>query len=157
MGLISEPVAYDNKIDPRINLRECGATEEECNFLVQRQPNGSWAGQRVEINAMTSRQFVAFLEAKLTALGARKVIPDAEILEQAYRRAWKRVLVQEEVDMAIERVREAVKDEDISVPSDLTRLVETELYGADGQPTEIAWDQAIWEIVREQRAQLASG
>jgi hypothetical protein len=32
MDLQSEPVDYRNRKDPRINLRRCGATEEECNY-----------------------------------------------------------------------------------------------------------------------------
>jgi hypothetical protein len=34
MGLESEPVLYDSEVDPRENLRTCGATEAECAFLV---------------------------------------------------------------------------------------------------------------------------
>jgi DNA topoisomerase VI subunit A len=40
MDLQSEPVEYRSyKMDPRLNLRHCGATEE-CNFLVRRGADG---------------------------------------------------------------------------------------------------------------------
>ena len=34
MGLASEPVTYTSKVDPRESLCRCGASEEECAFLV---------------------------------------------------------------------------------------------------------------------------
>jgi Protein of unknown function C-terminus (DUF2399) len=44
MGLDSEPVEYDGKVDPRVNLRESGATEAECEF-----PAGPGLSRLVEI------------------------------------------------------------------------------------------------------------
>ena len=42
--------------------------------------------QRVELNAMTSDQMVAWLEEVLTEAGCGKVVPDAAMLKQAWRR-----------------------------------------------------------------------
>jgi hypothetical protein len=47
-------VWYDSHVDPRQNLRQCGTTEAECNFLVEWDDDDGCIGQRVELNAMTS-------------------------------------------------------------------------------------------------------
>ena len=85
MGLDSEPVDSRNQKDPRIRLRECGATEDECDYLV--------GGERIELNAMDSGQFIEWLEQCLDEAGVEKVIPEADVLETAYRRAVKRARV----------------------------------------------------------------
>ncbi len=55
MGLQSEPFDYDSKVSPRDNLKECGATKAECDFLVRQGGRYQrWSGQRVELNAMDS-------------------------------------------------------------------------------------------------------
>jgi hypothetical protein len=58
------------------NLRKNGATEEEVRFLLNK---------RVELNAMTSDQLVAFVERKLTEHGIKKVVPHKHKLSEAYR------------------------------------------------------------------------
>jgi hypothetical protein len=57
-----------------------GATRDEIDFLL----GEGGVGQRVELNAMTSDEFVAFVQAKLTEHGAIKVVPDAETLAEAH-------------------------------------------------------------------------
>ena len=74
MGLQSEAVQYQTKKDPRERLRECGASEDECNFLVRDGRPGNWRGERVELNAMTAAQFLQFLEGKLQEAGGRKAV-----------------------------------------------------------------------------------
>src|SRR5262249_35945852 len=69
MGLQSERVEYRGTSDPRELLRQQGATQEERDFLVGRKTGPGWAGERVELNAMPSRQFIDFLERKLAAAG----------------------------------------------------------------------------------------
>jgi len=54
LGLESEPCEFKEKKDPRERLREYGATEDECDFLVRRSDLGGWEGDRVELNALTS-------------------------------------------------------------------------------------------------------
>jgi DNA topoisomerase VI subunit B len=58
------------------NLVGNGATQEEAEFLLER---------RVELNAMTSRQLIDFVERKLWEHGIGKVIPDENELGDAYR------------------------------------------------------------------------
>ena len=83
----AEPVKYGTDKDPRENLAESGATEDEQAFLVSGGGPGRWVGRRVELNALTSDQLVAFLEGKLRQHGVGKVVPDRETLDAAYRRA----------------------------------------------------------------------
>ncbi len=136
MGLESEPVDYRNQKDPRIRLRECGATEAECDYLVEEGRWRSWTGQRIELNAMDSAQFIKWLEDRLTEAGVTKVIPPADVLATTYRRAVKRARVQRTID-------EIVKGEQatIDVPEDLADIVQGRITG-----TADAWDQAVWTL-----------
>jgi hypothetical protein len=147
MNLQSEPVDYRNaQKDPRINLRRCGATEEECNFLVRRRHEirpGQyyWSGERVELNAMTSDQFIAWLERKLMDAGVQKVIPDQAALENAYRRAIRQKRVQQAIEDALGYINE---DEEIIIPDHLTTSIRARLDGS-AKP----WDQVLWELVTD--------
>jgi hypothetical protein len=69
------PEEYTSNISDE-RLREAGASEDTIAFLTD---------QRVELNAMTSRQLVTFVESKLIALGIKKVIPEKSIIEDTYR------------------------------------------------------------------------
>jgi hypothetical protein len=92
-GLPTESVSYGigfttrQAIDPGPNLRRNGATPEEADFIRGRRGYGGYHGQRIELNAFTSRQLVDWIEAKLKHHGITKVIPDGKTLEVAYRRA----------------------------------------------------------------------
>jgi DNA topoisomerase VI subunit B len=143
MNLDSEEVEYrKHKVDPRINLRRCGAMEEECNFLVRRGTFGGWRGERVELNAMTSNQFIAWLEGKLAAVGVEKLIPEREALENAYRRAVRQARVQQAIDDAIDNLE---AEEDIPVPDDLADRIRDKLKGSAR-----AWDDVLWDLVTDE-------
>jgi hypothetical protein len=75
MGLESEPVdmSSDNWWKRERTLRRHGATPEEIAFLQT---------ERVELNAMTSRQFLDFVEVKLKKHGVKKRVPEAAVLKQ---------------------------------------------------------------------------
>jgi hypothetical protein len=60
----------------RENLRLNGATREEAEFVLTR---------RVELNALTSDQLVAFIEGKLKKHAIKKLVPPADLLGDAYR------------------------------------------------------------------------
>jgi len=139
MPLQSERVDYPSDVDPRINLRQCTATEAECNFLVRRAPLGGWTGARVELNAMTSDQFMAWLAAKFAEVGVEKVVPDDESLARAYRRAVRQRRVQRVIDQALAALDE---EEEPSVPEDLDERIRDRLTGSAQ-----AWDQVLWELV----------
>jgi DNA topoisomerase VI subunit B len=142
MNLERERVDYDSQqVDPRINLRECGATEEECAFLVRRSPLGGWTGERVELNAMTSNQFIAWLQGKLAEVGVKKMIPDDEALVNAYQRAIRQKRIQEAIEDALGYIDE---DEEVVIPDDLATCIQARLDGSAK-----AWDQVLWELVTD--------
>ena len=136
MGLESEPVDYRNQRDPRIRLRECGATQDECDFLVEHGHRRSWRGARIELNAMDSGQFIRWLEACLKEAGVTKVVPDADVLSRTYRRAYKRAVIQEAVD----RLLEEQNEDDIPVPADLEQAMRGQIVNSAQ-----AWDDLIWK------------
>ena len=130
----SEPVVQDKDPDAvRRQLAINGATEAEIAFLLD--------GERVELNAMTSDQLVAFVERKLIAAGARKIVPVKATLAEAYgafrREARARPVVRAELErlapVAIER------------PSDLEARVKHYLTE---HPAE-TWDDAVRQIAEE--------
>jgi hypothetical protein len=75
-------------------LYEHGATPAEVAFLQ--------SGQRVELNAMTSEDFVAFVERKLDEHGIETVVPERDQLDDAYCAFARTEAVREAVDKALE-------------------------------------------------------
>jgi hypothetical protein len=65
------------------NLRINGASEEEIAFMF-RDLDGLRSTRRVELNAMTSPQFVSFIERKLRDNGIVKIVPDEDLLAKTY-------------------------------------------------------------------------
>ena len=92
------------------NLRLNGATREEAEFLL---------AQRVELNALTSDQLVAFIERKLEKHGIKKLIPKADMLREAYRLFVR----SNRVEKIVEEVLEDIESEEIEVPSNLNARV----------------------------------
>ncbi|MGO9055926.1 MAG: DUF2399 domain-containing protein [Candidatus Binataceae bacterium] len=154
MGLQSEPVEYPQRKDPREKFYEqdYDATDEELNFLVER-PSGAymnrsggvghrWTGKRVELNAMTSRQFVDFLEGKLKQHGIEKVVPYRETLTQA----WHNAQLRHRINEALKRVVKTIPKEDTPpVPADLEHRLRKYLQKYSTK----AWDEALAELVAE--------
>jgi hypothetical protein len=130
-GLQSESVQY--KSDPTCNLKENGATAEEIAFLYR----GSRHGQRVELNAFTSDQFVKWLDSKLAEHGVEKVIPDEKILEQAYRRAAAIHRYQKMIDDAGQEVSAYAKN--LTVPKALRAKLARKLAKAPAS----SWDEVL--------------
>jgi Protein of unknown function C-terminus (DUF2399) len=149
MNLQSEPVEYPSHVDPRDNLRQRGATEEECQYLVRQRGLGGWTGQRVELNAMTSDQFIAWREAKLMAVGVQKVVPDRETLEKAYRRAVRQTHVQRAIDEALEDLGDAAE---IIMPDDLVERLSSKLEGSAK-----SWDAVLWDLVADDETEDEDG
>ncbi len=134
-GLERESVGYPS--DPRHNLSMNGATDEEMAILYQ----GHRYGERVELNAMTTDQFVGWLETKLDEHGIKKVMPNEEILQRAYRRACFLM----EVHKKQEEVVKKLKDNKYDVPPDIQKRIQDII---DDQQ-EISWDDALWQIAEE--------
>ncbi|AWI58999.1 ATP-binding protein [Sinorhizobium fredii] len=107
-------------------LRNYGASEDELRFIAK--------GQRVELNAMPSDQFVSWIERGLRIHGVRKVIPSASILEQRARQIIGLRHLKDDVAKLEQVARQHA--ESIALPHDL----------ADRMQVEFATDPAIpWE------------
>jgi hypothetical protein len=142
MGLQSEPVTFETlkaKTKKADTLRRHGARTEEIAFLMG--PEFSTRGKRVELNAMTSRQFIDFIERKLEEHGVEKIIPDDDVMIEHARRVLEQVLA----DKAIEQIRERIAKEaaEIELPKDLRQLVEEEI----GLDQALSWDAAVATVV----------
>ena len=91
---------------------------------------------RVELNAMTSEQLIAWLERKLEEHGVEKVVPTSDHLADAYQRAVFRLKLEE----AAEKLADELPDAEI--PEDLMQQVRDHL---DGFPND-SWDEAVAAI-----------
>lgn len=138
MDLESEDVTYNSKIDPRINLLESGATENEADFLVCGGYPKAWEGKRVELNAMDSGQLVEWLESKLKEVGVCKVIPDEKVLVKAFKRAHKIIHIEREIEKVARKYEEKYNDSNIPIPENIQKLIEKEINGSG-----LAWDDAV--------------
>jgi hypothetical protein len=147
MGLQSEPVLIKQKKDPREKFDELYVPDEELNFLVEQPVRNTWdgtmawQGKRVELNAMTSRQLLDWLEGKLADQGVKKVIPTPDTLRAAYRRAQRIAKIQQLID-------EAPKPEDdsIEIPQDLAERLRKLLKANPA----LSWDEALVRIQIEE-------
>ena len=106
-------------------MPECGATEDECDFLATHTRWQNWYGQRIELNAMDSAQFIEWLEARLEEAGVEKVIRGAEVLA-AYKRAVRRARVQQMIN---EMLEEDEEEESIVVPGGLVDTARERITG----------------------------
>jgi hypothetical protein len=111
-------------------LREYGLAEEEVEFLAYDQ-------RRYELNAMDSDAFLAWIEGKLAAHGAGKVVPEAAVLERHARRVLARQLVAARVRPLIDEVEAEVAR--VELPRDLPARVRQEM----ARDRALSWDDAI--------------
>jgi hypothetical protein len=114
-------------------LSQAGLGPAEIDFL---------SGQRVELNAMTSRQLVDFVEAKLKQHGIQKVIPNGGTLARTY----EMFAASDRLSVAFDELKEKLEDETetpIKVPDDLGAKVAAKLK----EKPEITWHHAIRLIV----------
>ena len=140
LDLLSEPfTANKNRALVAETLKRHGATQDEIEFLIQ-DSFGELHGERVELNAMTSDEFIAFIEDKLKEHGVSKIIPDDDILEQHARRMLERRIVVRKLDELLPGIRKRVEEADL--PDDLHGLVEDQLK----ENPELPWDAAVAEI-----------
>jgi len=140
LGLASEPVSFGkvSKDAWRERLKINGATDREIEFLLT-GPRLD-IGQRVELNAMTSLQFLDFLEAKLAEHRVSKVIPSARQLADVYRLFERGERARRIVDAALATMSE----EEIAAPADLVERVRAYL----AEHPEAPWEEAVAELVR---------
>lgn len=130
-GLGAEPVGYNH--DPSRNMRLNGATAAEVAFLET---------QRVELNAFSSDQFIEWIESKLKQHGVEKLIPGAETLEAAFRRAAQAAYLNEKLEELSKE--SAVHAEQLELPEGgLDEAVVAKLK----ETPRLAWDDAIASLV----------
>jgi len=134
LDLQSEPVAVSGKWTSRAKtLAQYGATGEEIAFL---------RDQRVELNAMTSRQFVDHLEAKLAEHGVGKMIPDEKVLEGHARYLLEVLIANQELEKILPEVRKQAAAQQL--PADLRKLVAKQFEKTPAW----AWDRAVVDLVK---------
>jgi hypothetical protein len=90
------------------------------------------------LNAMASDVFVAFVERKLAQHGIKKIIPNGDRLEKAFRLYARG----ERIRQAVEEAIEELEDEEIEVPVDLDRKVRDYLAEHPDEP----WHEAVRKI-----------
>jgi hypothetical protein len=117
MQLQSEPVEFEQIKHPGQKLLDYGGiTRDEIDFLVEVQVDyKQWRGKRVELNAMTSAQFINRLEGKFDEHGVTKVIPDEKTLENA----WCRARVLAKIMAAVVKIKTEPDTE--RMPADLAK------------------------------------
>jgi hypothetical protein len=138
MNLEAEDVEYDSIVEPKDALLESGATADEARFLRSGGSPKHWKGKRIELNAMTSPQFISFLEKKLDEMGVKKVVPSQDVLAVAWKRAH-RIAFLEKV---LEEAKRRFDGNYLPAPGDLSGRIFEQIKG-----TPMSWDDAIWEIV----------
>jgi hypothetical protein len=134
-----EAVRYKNS-DPTTNLAANGATQEEIDFLCS--PPLRRSGQRVELNAFTSGDFIRWIKSKLKSNGIKKVVPDGDTLAAAYRRALQVHLIREQLAAMIDAAQEQA--DQATLPKQLEKLVQKQIKQNPTMP----WDMAIKELAR---------
>ena len=116
-------------------LRDGWLSPEEHAFLM--------SGQRVELNAFDSPDFIKCIEAKLEANGVKKVVPKQDVLRDAYQKIWVAHKANRRLENLVEELTETV--EEIRVPRDIVSEVTQRLNDNPEKP----WDWAIKQILIE--------
>jgi hypothetical protein len=127
-GLEREPAAATktSTANLRNQLAGNGAAEAEIAILLQ---------ERVELNAMTSDALIAMIERKLKTYGLKKVIPDDDLLGEAYREFHRSKELQEK----FEDMESKFKESKIQVPKNLKNQVRAILT----KHPDLRWDDAL--------------
>ena len=138
-GLNPETQRHSNPDQTYYTLIRNGATAGEADYIAN--------GRRVELNELTGPRFIEFVEAKLNAHGVKKVIPDAEALASA----WRRARLAHRINDLIDELQDADEDQtgaDVNVPDDLATRVAARL---EAEPS-VAWDDALWDLLDDDPA-----
>ena len=124
------------------NLRTNGASDAEIGFMFA-DFDRLRSTKRVELNAMTSRQFIAFVESKLRDNGVAKIVPGPELLAETYEAMEKSGRLQEAAADLADEIDE--EDADSTAPQNLQRRVRAWLK----KNWVKRWDDAVRAIVAE--------
>jgi hypothetical protein len=93
-------------------------------------------GQRIELNAMTSAQFIDWLEQKLDEHDVKKVVPNRDTLEAAYQSA---ILVRLGNEALAKVQSDFIGGAITEVPADLEAKVRSLL----AENTKLSWDEVV--------------
>jgi hypothetical protein len=133
-GLEREPAAATKtpKSILRAQLAENGARDAEIAILLD---------ERVELNAMTSDALVEMVERKLKDYGLKKVIPDDDVLADAYRTFHR----SKELRKEFEEMEREFDESKVKVPKTLNKQVRAVLE----KHPDLRWDDAIQIVLDE--------
>jgi hypothetical protein len=120
------------------NLQVNGASEKEIAFMF-RDFDRLRSTRRVELNAMTSPQFVAYIERKLKENGVAKIVPDPDLLSDVYIGMERGRRLEE----ATEQLLDEIDMEDCKPPKNLEQRVRQMLKRSPW----MRWDAAVKAIV----------
>jgi hypothetical protein len=130
-GLTPEP--HSSNISGE-RLRQADLSNDAIEFL---------SDQRVELNAMTSRQLLDFVERKLQQHGIGKVIPSKEMLASTFQMFVKSDRLSEAFDEVKEQLGDVDDEAPITVPDDLEAQIRARLE----EKPHITWHRAVRLIV----------
>jgi hypothetical protein len=140
MGLAAETVEIDSRAARRDTLERHGATDDEIEFLIPEDETEDC--QRIELNAMTSRQLIDFIEEKLAEHHVEKLVPSSDTLAVHARRLQEQVFARKLLEAQAEEL--ARKAATVELPADLDGLVR-ELLKED---PELSWDAALAQLIQ---------
>jgi DNA topoisomerase VI subunit A len=135
MGLEAEPVEVRNRDARRDTLGRHGATEAEIEFLAPEDEDEPC--QRIELNAMTSRQLVDFVEAAFMRYRVAKVIPDNAVIREHARHLIAEKFTEALIAQHAEDI--AARATAVELPADLW----DQLIKLVSEEPELSWDQAL--------------
>ena len=127
-GLEREPAAA-TRTSPSIlrgQLTENGASDAEINILLN---------ERVELNAMASDGLIEMIERKLKDYGLEKVIPDDDLLTEAYQAFHH----SQQLRKKFKKIEDEFEDSEIKIPKNLADRVRAIL----DDHSDLRWDEAI--------------
>jgi DNA topoisomerase VI subunit B len=157
MELSSETVKLGNS-DPREELKNCGCTQAEIDFLLTNTIK-PYRGERVELNAMTSPQLINWLERKFREYGVTKFVPDEPILVEAYRLQVKRqkfkAFLEQNVEKPVKAEIERLENLEIAIPDKLAIAVQDQLKAKPLIPWDLAVDAVAAQFLEDHQKDLA--
>jgi hypothetical protein len=135
-GLEREPAATSRTSEDilRGQLTENGATVAELDVLLE---------ERVELNAMPSDALIEMIERKLDEQGLKKVIPNDDLLAEAYQAFHRSQRLREKFSEMVKR--SDAKDKKIAVPENLREQIVEVLE----ENEDLRWDDAIQVVLDE--------
>jgi hypothetical protein len=152
MGLDPETVEVKAKAKERYarrgTLKRHGATAKEIEFLCPEVDDDDDEAvvsdcQRIELNAMTSRELVDFIEEKLEEHGVKKLVPDEETLIEHAKRLKEQAIAQRVLDRLGPYIKRKAEAATADLPDDLTQMVEEALTDDPKKP----WDEALAGLI----------